>query len=308
LVLWEREDKRGCQFEDGELRVFSRPYFELLQPAKQPDPSLRRRLREQAAANGFDFDAGTTSGTKNRAAAAPVPTLDDQITVFESLYPESFDGQAWTEATRARAKGKGLKRHRDAAIAKAADLLSKEALRACIDAGDYNGVFARIVDVVGDTDLATRAQLSIFEGLTVDLELAESMYGFLHDVRGGDLATMARLRRALARHGVRKIAWPVITAPRALLYPRDHLCVRPSAVRAQAKSLMPRFRPGATPSADDYARCLELAMIVREELTKQGFAVRDLFDVAHFMRMTLAPKVKEELHSAMDDRRTALGE
>jgi hypothetical protein len=306
LMLWESEGKRGYQFEDGELRVIAEPYFELLTPAARPDPVLRHRLHEQAAANGFVPESTTGAQARGeRRPAAPRPSLDDQIVVFEALYPDGFEGSAWTEAVRRRPKGRQLKRHRDLAIAEAAEKLGPDALQACLAAGHYAEVLRRVVEVVGHTDLATRQQLSVFSGLEVDAELARAMVGFLHDLQPGDLATMARLRRALARHGVRKLSWTALTAPRALLHPEDHMCVRPSIVRAQAKLVAPKYKPDPSPSADDYARCLELAMNVREHLTRHGLTPRDLFDVTAFMRVTLAPSAKEQLTEAMVSRKSS---
>lgn len=297
LMVWERENKRGYQFEDGEVRIFAEPYFSLLQPAKAPDPVLRYRLREKAIANGVleRPDDGKGSGRSH-------PTLDDQVTLFEELYPEGFHGSQWTEATRARLEGRRLKRHRDPAIAEAKERLSEDALRSCIERGRPAEVFERLVEVVGNTDLATRKQLEVFRSVSVDTELAEAMVCFVHDIRRGDLATMARLRRAFAKHGIRTLPWPALTAPRALLWPSDHMCVRPSVLRAQAKLVGEQYKPDQQPSAAAYSRCLELGMLVRSHLTKVGFLPRDLFDVSTFMRVTLSSKVKDSLTAAMARR------
>lgn len=304
-MLWERENKRGYQFEDGEVRVFAKPYFELLQPAENPDPVLRHQLREKAVANGELEASHATRLGSGRKPAAPLPTLDDQVAVFEGLFPDGFHGDEWTDKHRQRPDGRRLKRHRDPAIAEAAEKLGAEALQACIDAGNYAEVYGRLLEVIGNTDLATRKQLDGFRRLRVDAELAQAMYGFLHDVRSGELNTMARLRRALARQDFRKIPWTALTAPRALLFPHDHLCVRPSVVRAQAKLISPRFKPASVPSASDYAQCLEMVMGVRKHLTTVGFSPRDLFDVAMFMRLTLSGPSKRSLVEAMVQRRAA---
>lgn len=304
LMLWERDGKRGYQFEDGKLHVIAEPYFKLLLPATKPDPVLRHQLTEQAVANGHAPDGYVVQGRKQ--GGTPLPNLDDQITVFESAYESNFHGEEWSETFRARSSGRRVKRHRDPAIAEAKELLSKDALQACLDSGNYPEVLARVVKVVGNTDLATKAQLDAFKGITADKELAEAFVGFLHNIRDGELAVMARLRRALARFGLKAPAWTALTGPRALLYPSDHMCVRPSVIRAQAKLIMPRYKPGSVPSGDDYSRCLELAMSVREHLTKEGFAPRDLFDVTDFMKVTLSSSTKKQLTEAMVLRRAKL--
>ena len=303
LMLWEREDKRAYQFEDGEVRVFAEPYFKFLVPAKRPDPVLRQELRAKAMAAGHIEGAkGRKKSERAKAAAGPVPNLDDQIAVFDELYPDAFHGTPWTEEHRERLQGRRLKKLRTPAVAEAKDKLAHEALQDCIDAGRHGEVVKRMVEVVGNTDLATSQQLAVFKELPEDKEIAEALVGYLHDQRQGDLATMARLRRALARHGAKKLSWTALTAPRALLHPQDHMCVRPSVVRAQAKLINPRFKPGPVPCAEDYARCLELVMGVQERLTKAGFGPRDLFDVTSFMKETLSASNKDRLQQAMFTR------
>lgn len=305
LLVWEREGKRGYLFEDGTLRVFAESYYDLLQPAAEPDPLLRREILQKAKQDGHLPGTAARSGAKQTSAkpTEPQPTLEDQITVFEQAFEDGFGDSTWIETHRARSSGRQLKRHRDPAIAAAAKRLSQEALDECIAAGRHGEVFERVVEVVKETDLATSTQVATFEGLRVDEGLAIAMRDFLHDIRAGDLASMARLRRELAKAGVRKIPWTMLTAPRALLHPHDHMWVRPSAVKRQAQLLMPRCKPEQQPSSEGYSRCLELAMAVREQLTKAGHEPRDLFDVTDFMWTTLRSAADKDLVRAMIDRR-----
>lgn len=304
IMLWERDHKRGYQFEDGEVRVFAEGYYGLLEPARKPDPLLRNQLLQKARDSGLlDFMQKGKSGGRSSRPSGPKPTVADQITLFSNEFVAGFLDEEWVKAYRSRDKGR-IKRLRDPAIADAKQRLSKAGLDECIEAGRYPEVFARVVEVLAKTDLVSRKQLEIFEGVEVDRDLAVAMRDYLHDVRTGELEPMARLRRDLARFGVRKIAWTALTAPRALLHPDDHMCVRPSMLRAQAKNIMPRHAPGRQPNADDYARCLEVAMTVRKQLTEADLAPRDLFDVTDFMWATLRPAVKDDLQNAMLERTT----
>lgn len=299
VMLWENEQKRGYQFEDGQMRVFAEGYYDLLQPARKPDPMLRHRLIQTARENGFVPTSTQKQGkAKSTAPSGPTPTLADQIEVFRNEFPDGFADEQWVHAYRARS-GRRIKRLKDPAIAEAAQRLSKPVLDAMIEAGEYANVLASVVDVVKLTDLASAQQLAVFENLPVDRPLAEAMRDYLHDVASTDLEPMARLRRELARFGVKKIAWTALTAPRALLHPSDHMCVRPSIVRTQAKHGVARHAPGRQPNAADYSRALELAMAVREALTKAELAPRDLFDVTDFMWATLRPAQREKLQEAM---------
>ena len=304
LLLWEREHKRGYQFEDGEVRVFAEDYYNLMQPAARPDPVARQQLREHAIANGELEITDAKSGRKS-GGAVPLPNLEDQVVVFDQLFSGGFFGATWTHEKRARPSGRALKRHRDPAIEYAKKQLDEAALRELVDQGRPHEIMQRIVDVSSRTDLVTKKQIEIFDGLNVaDVELANAWIAFLHDRREGELATMARLRRALARHDVRKITWPALTAARALLHPADHAWVHPTSLRKQAKHVMPTVKIPSVPSASEYGRILELTMFVRQHLTNVGFAPRDLFDVTDFIRATLAAKQKELLREAMVARRT----
>lgn len=303
ILLWEREHKRGYQFEDGEVRIFAEGYYDLMQPAARPDPVARQQLREHAIANG-ELEVGDPASRKS-ARAVPVPNLEDQVVVFDQEFSGGFFGADWTHDKRARPTGRALKRHRDPALEYAKKELDEAVLRDLVAQGRPHEIMQRIVDVSSRTDLVTKKQIAIFENLNVaDVELANAWIAFLHDHREGELATMARLRRALARHDVRKITWPALTAARALLHPADHAWVHPTSLRKQAKHVMPTVKISATPSATEYGRILELTMFVRQHLTNVGFAPRDLFDVTDFVRATLAAKQKEALREAMVARRT----
>ena len=301
LLLWRRDDKRAYQFEDGNMRVFAERFCDFFQPAVQPDPVLRQKLRERAIADGH---VGTNNGgakSKTRSAG-PRPTVQDQISVFKVLFEGGFQSTAWADACRFREKGKALKRHVDPALARAREDLKQQTLRDLIEAGTPKMVVDRIVDVVGSTSLATKTQLDAFRKLNPDAALATAFVDFLHDVGGHARGPLDRLRMALAKHGLKNVPWTVLTGVRAFLSPDTHVFVRPSALRAQAKLLAPNFTLPSVPTPDAYARCLEIAVGVRNELTKAGLHPRDLFDVAEFMRVTLSRSQRDELLGAMAER------
>lgn len=302
LVLWTRENKRACLFEDGRMRVFMRQYFTMLEPAATPAPAVRMRLRAQALADGL-LDTGDQTRVSKPTAA--IPSLNDQIDLFESLYPEGFHGDAWVCETRDRPGQRRVKRLRDPAIADAAEQLDRAILQELIDAKAYTELRERMVEVLRRTDLVSRKQLKILQDLRFDADMATAWFGFLHGLRTGDQAEMLRLRVQLAKNHVERMPWQLMTGARALLYPNDHMCVRASVVRAQARLLMPGFSLGNAPTAADYSRSLEIAMSVRETLTRAELGPRDLFDVTEFMRLTLANKHKNELYGIMDQRRKA---
>lgn len=283
------------------MRVFAERFCELFQPAIQPDPVLRQRLRERAIADGH-VDS-TPAGSKNSTrASGPSPTVADQISVFKILFEGGFQSEAWADACRFRDKGKALKRHVDPALERARTELDEHLLRSHIEAGASKLVVERITDVVGSTSLATKTQLDAFRTLDVDAPLATAFVDFLYDVGGQARGPLDRLRLALAKHGLKNVPWTVLTAARAFLAPDAHVFVRPSAFRAQAKLLAPNFKLPSVPTPDAYARCLEMAIGLRNELVKAGLHPRDLLDVAEFIRVTLSRSQQDELRGAMTER------
>jgi len=300
LLLWRREEKRAYQFEDGSMRVFAERFCSMLQPALHPDPVLRARLREQAVAGGHVGVAA--GGSKGKAPRGPMPTIADQVSVFGTLFEGGFAGTAWRNACRASGTKKVLKRHVDPAVERAQVELSAETLRAHLGAGNPRAIVDVIMSIVGSTSLATKTQLAAIGALEVDAALGTAFVDFLHDIGGAARGPLDRLRIELARLGLKKVPWTVLTAAKALLHPETHLFVRPSAVREQAKLLMPGFKLSTVPTPDAYARCLEMAVGIRNELRSAGLAPRDLLDVAEFMRVTLSKSQRDELLGAMAER------
>jgi len=302
LLLWRREEKRAYQFEDGNMRVFAESFCNLLQPAMQPDPVLRQKLRQRAVADGH---VATTAKGGAKGQGLPKPTVADQVAVFSVLFEGGFEGDDWRDACRSRDKGKALKRHLDPAVERAQRELAKDVLRMHVEAGSPQTIIDTLVDIVGSTTLATKKQLDCIRKLDADAALAHAFIDFLHDVPGQVRGPLNQLRMALAKHDLKNVPWTVLTAARALVSPDKHLFVRPSAVREQAKLLMPSFKLTSVPTPESYARCLEMAIGVRNQLREAGLQPRDMFDVAEFMRVTLSRSNKDELLGAMAERMRA---
>ena len=89
IVAWEREGKRGYQFEDGELRVFKNGFFHLLDEVSHPLDEAAVVVARLARAAGVN--AAEAADTKN--APKPVETypFDKQIVLFLERFPKGFD-------------------------------------------------------------------------------------------------------------------------------------------------------------------------------------------------------------------------
>jgi len=86
--------------------------------------------------------------------------------------------------------------------------------------------------------------------------------------------------------------WQTATALSALMFPTAHVYVEPNAFRKQLKLLSRSSPLGARPSGASYARCLDMAHTLANQLAAKGEVPRDLFDVHDFIRVTVSASGK----------------
>lgn len=295
VLAWERDGKRGYQFEDGELRAFPQQFWSLLVEAECPPDQAARLLaklgRQSGAAKGGDGKA------KERQL-----TFAEQLQVFLAEYPEGFAGAKWKDEHRGEGVPRRLKRHRDFAVAEAAELLSVEALDGLIAAGNHDEVARRLGEVVSGSDLVTRAQAEPIARAAASPDLSKGVRDFLYG--GGELeARFDELCRLLLEAGRKQLSWPLVTAVPAVVRPDAHVAVRPTVLGKQAQWAHPRLRWAAKPDGKAYARILAMAHTVRDALAGAGHPPKDLLDVYDFMLVTLRPaatKILTDVRRRMD--------
>lgn len=296
LFLWEREGKRGYQFEDGSVRVFAEGYYHLLAPLRQaPEPGLRRKLTELAPTPEVVTKPGEA------APRAPTPSLIDQVRYFGEEFSDGLAGSKWSDQHRGRSKGRSLKRHRDPAIELAAKTLGEEDLRALLASGQYEEVRDRTVALLRSTDLVTKTQLTALEKTPFNAELAAAWVDYLHGP-AEDAITFSALRLHLGKAGLKKPSWSLFTGPRALLYPKRHVVVKRSVFTKQAQAMPIPFKGKTTPCHEGYMAYLQMAEAIHGLLVEQNQAPRDLLDVAGFIWATKRPAGNERLMELMDTR------
>lgn len=279
LLVWEAEDKRGYQFEDGALRVLERRWFDLLRPAPDASEETAAQLREMARSNG----------AKVVAPRRIAPTLDEQVQRFTAAFARGFVGAPWSLQRRGVGAKRRLKRHRDAAIADAATRLDRGALEMLVEQGAFDEVRDRVVSVLEGTDLITARQLGQLTALPVDASLASALVAWLHE-EDGEGRHLDALRIALARAGLRTPSWQLVTAARALVQPERHICVRASVMKQQIACLGASLTLSQHANPSEYARLLLMMNSVRSELGDRGLQTRDLFDVTDFAAVTSRPE------------------
>lgn len=297
IMAWERDGKRGYQFEDGELRVFKEGYYQLLEEMDDvaDGDEIVSRLEAVRARAGEKDDKKKRSGRGGRSSVniEDLPTLGEQILVFRSLFPLGFDDAGWIKEQRG-GDGRALKRHREPAIKRAQDALNKESIETLINAGQTHTVIERACEVLDKTDLVTKSQVDPLRGTTRDSRLAQSMLDFLHG--DAELDTrFAMLCRALATATRKPPSWQLATALGALVHPANHTCIRPSVFAAQARTMAPRLRPSKSPTSAAYAGYVDMAQKIETQLNAEGLEPRDLLDIHDFIWVTLRPAASEVL-------------
>lgn len=277
VFLWERDEKRAFRFADGEVRVFKKGYYELMVPTVAPGDGSATRLRAEVRA----------ATTKHKEI---LPTVGHQLLLLLEEYPGGFTGEAWQK--KHRGTGRRLKRHRNAAITEARDLLNPDDLAKFNAAGNHQEALDRLIKVLQGTDLVPSAQLNNLKKTRPTQELTTiltSMAKHPHE------ATIRPFQAALVSSRGPATSWQVVSAPLALLAPKHHMCVRPSVLSTQGKIIRARFNPPKRPDETGYQRYLDVAKAVYAELESLGHSPLDLLDVHDFAWTTLRPAAKAEL-------------
>ena len=294
ICAWSRLDRHGYQFEDGELRTFKSDFLHLLEPVDDlPAMERMRLLRALRAASGLN-----AAKAKLERGDDVQLTFDQQIRILEHLHEDGFQGESWASHHRGEGAKRGLKRHRDRAIAAAAELWDETKLDELWQANRSEEIVGHFVDVMAKTDLTSRKWLDSLRAASwSDQRLIAHA---LRDLLYGDASLRHRLEMfagALTR-ATGKAPWQASTAPLALRYPAQHICVKPNIFREQAKTAGDGGKLPARVDGAMYLRQLEMVQRVSDRLHAADLAPRDLFDVYDFMQATLRPsarKVLEEL-------------
>lgn len=287
VLAWSREDKRAYQFEDGEVRIFKRGYLHLLQPTgnQQVDEGgLARQLRQEAR-----IAAESRAARKEaRRSGRRMVSLEEQIQMLLQQFPDGFTDAGWREEVRGTDTKRRLKRHRDPAIEEAKRLLGAEVLQSFLDAHEYEEIWQRALQVMRGTDLVSPRHIRTIKNLEGDARkrFAETLVDLLH----GDEAIDARMDHHVMSIGQNDCSWQLATVLLALVHPDEHVCVRPTAFRTQARWTQPGLKYDPQPTGMRYQAWRKLAKRMFKRLTAAEHSPRDLVDVYDFMRLTARSK------------------
>lgn len=298
ILAWERDGRRGYQFEDGKLRVFKDGYYQLMQEVDRPADETRALMGELNRKLGR-----SQQRRKAEEKGETMLTFEQQLAIFRELYPKGFEDPRWASKVRGTEVARRLKRHRDPAIAEARDKLAAAELDRLIEAESFAAVHQRVVDILDGTNLVTPKQLDPLRTLDEDRQRGFGIA--LRDLLHGEGSYVIRLERFMSAmrslRSAKRPGWQLCTAISALAQPEEHICIRPSTLKEQARWMAPRLEHDRRPNAELYERYLTMAHTVREKLVEAGFAPRDLMDVHDFMWTTLRPSAKKKIDDLEDE-------
>ncbi|MGB5349025.1 MAG: hypothetical protein WBN10_05455, partial [Polyangiales bacterium] len=231
VLVLEIPDKRTFLFEDGAERSFRPDYWhkmEIVEVIGNEAVRIDRiARRNQAPAPG--------STRKSKAPPKkPDITFEQQVAYFMTLYPVGFEDETYIKSERGVPGGKGREKLKNAAIERAEDLLSQKNLDELTGNRSYEEIHQMIYEFLTSTKSTTqKAEATRFKNLpedsreTVALALRELLYG--------ERTYPIRFDSFVAALDVEDGAtWPLTTLLAALVYPNEHLFVKPTFLKKQA--------------------------------------------------------------------------
>lgn len=290
MIVWERDDKRGYLFEDGTLRVLAEPFYRFMQPVDADTPaagSVLMRLMTRAS-------SGSVRSTR-------VPSrqfsLSEQLQLFLLQYPDGFM-ETWRDQRRGASAKRPLKRHRDPAIHRAQQQLSRAFLKDCSKRRDFAAAWNAVVTLLSQTDLVPSSQVNRLKQSTKRAD--EASLQALEAVLFGeeDLAERFETYVTCLNRLMRQAPpWELTTAVLALVHPKDHVCVHSRGFRTQARWSMPELDGGLRVTAAAYAAFSREAQLVCQHLEQSGLTPEDYLDVHDFIELTTSPSAQSRMHA-----------
>lgn len=291
VLLQEIPDKRTFLFEDGAERSFRPDYWHKMEIVEvQSNEAIRiDRLarRNQAPPPG--------SARKSKASLKkPDITFAEQVAYFMTLFPVGFEDEAYIKAERGATGAKGAEKLKDAALERAERLLSQKHLKELIDAGKFEDFHQMIYEILTSTKSTTqKSEATRFKNMPE--EMRETYARALYDLLYGERTYAIRFESLIAALDVEGgPTWPLTTMIPALVYPADHVFVKPTFFKKQALILDIDPKYDTTPNSTTYEQFLQAAQKTMELLQEAGQRPRDLWDVHVFICKTLSPKAIKE--------------
>ena len=294
VLLQEIPDKRTFLFEDGAERSFRPDYWHKMELV---DVQVNEAVRIDRLARRNQAPAPGSTRKSKAPLKKPDITFEEQVAYFMQLYPVGFEDEAYVKAERGVQGGKGAEKLKDAALERAEELLSQNNLRELMDAGSYEDLHQMVYEILTSTKSTTqKAEATRFKNMSDEMRetFAQALYELLYGERTYPIR-FDSLVAALEIEG--GATWPLATLLPALVYPADHIFVKPTFFKKQALILDVDPKYDTTPNATTYDQFLETARKTMDLLQQAGQRPRDMWDVHVFICKTLSPKAIKEAGS-----------
>jgi len=274
VLSHEAEGKRHYLFEDGCRRALARDFDALMTRVDVPTP-------EQHAAYTRLKKLVIVRPHGERTKDSDPEQFETQLAALRQRYPGGLSDPKWDVDFR------GGPRH--AAIERAHEALAPAELASLLSARRSEEVWERLSSILLDSGLVAPSQVKVARPSAQPLhEAAVAISGLLTE-EGPYSARFDRYVAGLTALLGKAPSWELATAPAALVYPREHVCVDLATFRRLVKLSHLRRPIPVRPSGTAYAPLLGLARSLARKLSEQGEAPRDLLDVHDFMTLTLVP-------------------
>ena len=297
VLVLEIPDMRTFLFEDGAERSFRPDYWHKMEIIEvQTNEAIRiDRLarRNQAPPPG--------SSRKSKAPPKkPDISFAQQVAYFMKLYPVGFEDETYIKAERGVPGTKGAEKLKEAALERAEDRLSQQNLRELIDGGKFEDFHQMIFELLTSTKSTTqKAEATRFKNMAENMR--ETFAQSLDELLYGERTYPIRFDSLVAALDIEGgPTWPPATLLPALVYPADHVFVKPTFFKKQALILDIDPKYDTTPNATTYEQFNQAAKKTMELLQEAGQRPRDLWDVHTFICKTLSPKAIKEATGVED--------
>lgn len=291
VLLAEIPDKRTFLFEDGSERSFRPEYWSKMEIA---DVGASEALRIDRLARR-NQTPGPSSTRKSKAPPKkPDITFEQQVAYFMKLFPVGFEDEGYIKSERGEPGTKAGEKLKNAALERAEDQLSLDKLDELIADGNDEGVLELAHEFfTGIKGTIQKAEAARFRALAPGMhaEFAKALRELLYGERAYGLRFDGFTTTLDVEGGP---TWPMATLLPALVYPADHIFVKPTFMKKQALILDIDPKYDTSPNATTYEQFLQAAKRTKELLEEAGQRPRDLWDVFVFINKTLSPKAIKE--------------
>lgn len=296
-LVEERDEKRFYDFEDGLNHSIAKAFWSKLETVPLADHeanALEARIRGLR-----DRPGAASKKARPRVAAPPVTNFDEQLAGFLTQFEGGFGGAHFIAEERGTSveaavpgapKVKKSKAYKQSAIDTSRALLDRGELEGLLAAGNLENFMERISKVhkAATGLLHPLGDLIPFNKMPAEHQrpFAEAAVALLYGA-GDYAARFDRFVGVLAEAKV--VTWPLATILSALVFPSEHVFVKPSFFEKQAVVLGFNLAYDRVPSAEGYARMQGLARDLDRRLREHGQEPRDLMDVYAFLWRTISP-------------------